>query len=225
MVKYPPVTLGTAASTNTPGTYFCSVAAIMLLAVMGRVTRAQFLDAVEVPTTQATPLRLNLALPRTLRAIPLVLRAWTPTPSMVSPNTPAPFLVASPYTAEPTPAVWPHTPMPVDPELWPKTPVPLTVEPSTPKPVELSVVTPHTPTLVPPPVRPMPPQTLIPMSENGRTQPGRVVLYRRVVTSSELPVPAIIACPCVATAPASRRTLLATSPGRTREHIDRRETR
>src|SRR6266511_5051394 len=111
MVKYPPVTLGTAASTNTPGTYFCSVAAIMLLAVMGRVTRAQFLDAVEVPTTQATPLRLNLALPRTLRAIPLVLGAWTPTPSMVSPNTPAPFSVASPYTAEPNPAVWPHTPM------------------------------------------------------------------------------------------------------------------
>src|SRR6266511_3989286 len=90
MVKYPPVTLGTAATTTTPGTYFCRVAVIMLLAVMGRVTRTAILGAVEVPATQATPLRLNCALPLTFSATAFWLLAHTPMPLALSPRVPIP---------------------------------------------------------------------------------------------------------------------------------------
>src|SRR5215472_4363045 len=97
MVKYPPDTFGTAATTYTPATYRCSDAVIMLLLVIGRLTCTEFFGANEVPTTVATPLRLKCARPVTCSAVPFALLAKTPTPLELSPRTPIP-LAARPAT-------------------------------------------------------------------------------------------------------------------------------
>ena len=62
------------------GTWILLTAVIMLFAVIVSVTRTEFLGANDVPATVAPPLRLNWALPLTLRAVPFVLAASTPVP-------------------------------------------------------------------------------------------------------------------------------------------------
>src|SRR5579859_1919128 len=154
MVKWPPETLGTAATTYTPATNFCSSAVIMLLAVIGRLTCTDLSGVVEVPATVATPLRLNCALPVTCSAVAFWLLAHTPTPLALSPRTPVP-LAARPATSNPALKFCPYTPLaavlfafPCTPLLElppsPNTPAePVSVKPATPLPVLLSPLTPR----------------------------------------------------------------------------------
>src|SRR5487761_1383021 len=145
MVKYPPDTFGTAATTNTPATNFCSVAVIMLLPVIGRLTRTEFFGAAAVPATVAVPLRLNCALPVTCSAMAFALFAKTPTPLALSPRTPVPMAVLAPVS--------PCTPLALfEP---PSTPLPVPEKPNTPLPPP--VLSPYTPLAPEPAVRPWTP--------------------------------------------------------------------
>jgi len=122
----------------------------------------------EVPAVvrETTPLRVKVARPETLRAVPAasVFCAWTPTPPAVPevPETPNPpvGLVSVPATPErPFPVVCPSTPVPnadvpytpYPKEDWPVTPAPPAASPSftpiTPVPLDpsLSPLTPVAP--------------------------------------------------------------------------------
>jgi hypothetical protein len=88
----------------------CWAVAKIMLAV---VTPARVIFLVAAPAARVTtPPGEKTALPRTSRALPLVLRAITPVPLVVSPNTPTPLALASACTPGLVPLWSPSTPMP-----------------------------------------------------------------------------------------------------------------
>src|SRR5438445_160464 len=141
MVAFPVEVFGTALTTQTPATAFCTTASTRdaVDRPPGTVTVADMAGLV----IDTTPERLNFALPVTLRAVAFALLAATPTPFALSPRTPVPPN-ARPATPKPVPLFWPYTPLAAA----------LVVCPSTPLPVP--VLLPSTPTWGPSPSTPVP---------------------------------------------------------------------